>query len=110
MGPHAGTRTSAPAPASRCTSACIPHRRELRRAGALRRPSPAVLRAAPRTAARRRIAGVQGGPCLGAPKPTPFPKFVRDRAAPPLCVVVRGWTFVGVVVAGTIVRTAVHAP
>ena len=35
-GPHAGTWTSAPAPASCRASACIPHRRELRRAGALR--------------------------------------------------------------------------
>ena len=59
-GPHAGTRTSAPAPASCSASAVHAHRRELRRAGAVRRPPPAVLRAAPRAAAQRRGVGANG--------------------------------------------------
>ena len=41
------------------------HRRELRRAGALCRPSPSVLRTAPRAAARRRRVGANGGLLTG---------------------------------------------
>ena len=82
-GPPAGTRTSAPAPGSSSASARTRHRQELGRVGALRRSSPAVLRAAPRTAARRRRVGANGGLLTHQPARTSGVAAARPRASWP---------------------------